>query len=467
VGAILFITLVVAPAPSGLGDAEWSVVAIGVLMVVWWVTEAIPLAATALVPVVFLPLLGVKQIDEAAQPYAHPLIILFLGGFLIAKALEKWELHRRIASILMRIGPGGPAGLIGSLMAATAFLSMWISNTATAMVMVPIAQSIIQSLRQKDVPVRGLNEFAAALMLAIAFSATIGGMATLIGTPPNALLAGYMQSSHGIDIGFGTWMMLGLPVALVLLPMTWLILTRLLFDVGQIDKGATRDLLNNAPTMSEGLPLGARLTAGVVTLAAIALVLRPFLQNLLPSVPLSDAGIAMGAALLLFVIPAGDGGKLLDWNQAQTIRWDVLILFGGGLALAAVIDDSGISLALGNLFSSFGTLPLPLVILLTMAAIVLIGELASNTAMAAVFLPIAGATAVGLGSAPLDLVLPVGLAASLGFMLPVATPPNAIAYGSGEVSSQQMLKAGAVLDVISILVVYTIAVTIGRWVFAI
>jgi len=197
------------------------------------------------------------------------------------------------------------------------------------MVMVSIAQSIIQSLRQKDFPVPGLNEFAAALMLAIAFSVTIGGMATLIGTTPNALLADYMQSSHGIDIGFGTWMMLGLSVALVLLPMTWLILTRLLIDVGQIDKGATRDLLNNAPVMSEGLPLGARLTAGVVTLAAIALVLRPILQSLLPSVPLSDAGIAMGAALLLFVIPAGDGGKILGWNQAQTIRWDVLILFGG------------------------------------------------------------------------------------------------------------------------------------------
>ncbi len=412
-----------------------------------------------------LPLLGVSPIEAVAVSYAHPLIFLFLGGFLIAKGLERWGLHRRIAIGLVRVGPRGPAGLVGSLMAATAFLSMWISNTATAMVMLPIAQSIIQSMRQEGVTAGELSGFAAALTLGIAFSATIGGMATLIGTPPNALLAGYLQSSHGIEIGFGTWMLLGLPVVLVLLPVTWLLLTRVFFPVGEVSGDVATSMISHAPEPAERLPFGARMTAVIVALAALTLVLRPVIDSFVPALSLNDAGIAMAAALLLFVVPARDGTKLLTWDHAKTIRWDVLILFGGGLALAAAIDGSGLSQVLGGMFASLQVLPLALVILVAMAVIVLIGELASNTAMAAIFLPVAGAAAIGLGGSPLQLVLPIGLAASLGFMLPVATPPNAIAYGSGEITSEQMLKAGSVLDAISILVVYAIAMAIGPWIF--
>lgn len=467
VGLFAFGAMLAVPAPPGLSRAGWDVAALAVLMMIWWMTEALPLAVTALAPVVFLPLLNVKQIDAVAQSYAHPLIFLFLGGFLIAKALERWQLHSLIAAAIIRAGPAGPAGLIASLMMATAFLSMWISNTATAMVMVPIAQSITQLMRRKTPPTRENENFAAALMLGIAFSATIGGMATLIGTPPNALLAGYVQSAHGVQIGFAQWMLVGIPILILLLPITWLILTRFAFDFRALDDTATNRLIAGAPAAQHRLSASARMTACIVALAGIALLVRPVLERLLPQLPLSDAGIVITAAMVLFAVPSRDPdrGTLLSWQDAVTIRWDVLILFGGGLALAGAIDSSGLSGAIGRSFSALEVLPLSLVILLIMAGIVYLGELASNTAMAAIFLPIAGALASGLGSAPLDLVLPVGLAASLGFMLPVATPPNAIVYGSGDVTSQQMLKAGAVLDIVGIFVVYAIAMTIGIWVF--
>lgn len=466
-GPVVFFAMLVWPAPAALGDAGWAVAALTALMAIWWMTEALPLAATALAPIVFLPLIGAKPLDAVAPSYAHPLIFLFLGGFLIAKALERWGLHRRIAAKIIRAGPKGPHGLIGSLMVATAFLSMWISNTAAAMVMVPIAQSIIHSARPEEALPGENGGFAAALMLGIAFSATIGGMATLIGTPPNALLAGYMETAHDVKIGFARWMLVGIPIVVVLLPLTWLLLTRGVFSLGAQDRFALAQAIGDARPEARPLPIGARLTAAVIILAGLLLVLRPLLETLFPALPLSDAGIVMTAALVLFAVPAGAGedGMLLRWRDARTIRWDVLILFGGGLALAGAIESSGLSHAIGAVFTTFDALPVWLIVLLIMTVVVYLGELASNTAMAAIFLPIAGSAALALGGAPLDLVIPVGLAASLGFMLPVATPPNAIVYGTGAVTPQQMLKAGAMLDIASILAVYVIAISLGAWVF--
>lgn len=467
-GLIVFIGMIAAPAPTGLTDAGWGVAALTILMAIWWMTEALPLAATALAPIVVLPLLGVQPLEAVAPSYAHPLIFLFLGGFLIAKALERWGLHRRIAAVIIHMGPKGPAGLIASLMVATAFLSMWISNTATAMVMVPIAQSIVYSIRRDNTQVRNNGDFAAALMLSIAFSATVGGMATLIGTPPNALLAGYLQAAHGIKIGFAQWMIMGIPIVIVLLPVVWLVLTRGVFNLSKYGGLAFERMTDEAQPELWQLPAGAKLTAAITAFAGLALIFRPLLEMLLPGLPLSDAGIFMTAALVLFATPAcsEDRGMLLRWQDAKTIRWDVLILFGGGLGLATAIEGSGLSQAVGSAFSSLQFLPMSLVVLLAMAAIVYLGELASNTAMAAVFLPVAGAVAIGIGGVPLDLVIPVGLAASLGFMLPVATPPNAIVFGSGAVTSQQMLKAGAILDVVAILIVYVMVLILAPVVFS-
>jgi sodium-dependent dicarboxylate transporter 2/3/5 len=463
-----FAAMLLAPAPSAISGQAWTVAALAALMAVWWMSEAVPLAATALAPLIVLPVLGVLSFERVAQSYAHPLVFLFLGGFVIAKALEHWSLHRLIAGAIIRRAPASGAGIIAALMAATAFLSMWISNTATAMVMVPIAQSIAGTAgrdSRRAGAAAGEGDFAAALLLGVAFSSTIGGMATLIGTPPNALLAGYLETAVGVDVGFGQWMALGVPVALVLLPVTWFILTRVVFTVRVGDAAqaarATEALGRTALTP------GARRAAAVIALAGLALVLRPLIETVLPGLALSDAGIAVAGALLLMLLPSGDGtgGRLIGWEQAKEIRWDVLILFGGGLALANAIEESGLSQGIGSVFAVLDGLPVALIVLFAMALVVFLGELASNTAMAAIFLPIAGAAAVGLGADVLDLVLPIGLAASLGFMLPVATPPNAIAYGTGWVTSAQMLRAGTVLDAVSILVAYVIAMALVPVIF--
>ncbi len=464
-GMAAFLGMVAAPAPADWPDDAWTVAALAVLMAVWWATEALPLGATALAPIVFAPLLGVAPIEQVAGAYAHPLIFLFLGGFLVGKALERWRLDRAVASLALRFGAGGGRGLIGSMMVATAFLSMWISNTAAAMVMAPVALFVARSRARETGPGRRSDDLAAAVMLGVAFSATIGGMSTLIGTPPNALLVGYLEAQHGVTIGFAQWMLFGAPMALALLALTWFVLAHVAFRLGKFDAPSRRDAAVEQG-LAEPLKPGARLVAAIAAVAVLALVLRPALASIAPSLPLSDAGVLMTAALVLFAVPSGEGRgeRLLRWEDARTIRWDVLILFGGGLALASAIDSSGLSRAIGAVFAALDHLSVAAIVLLGMSVMVLLGELASNTAMAAIFLPVAGAAAGALGAAPLDLVLPIGLAASLGFMLPVATPPNAIVYGAGAVSSGQMLRAGAILDVLSVPVVYAVAVTIGAWV---
>lgn len=467
IGLATFFGLILAPAPPGLPVEAWSVAAIAVLMAILWVSEAVPLAATALLPVALLPVLRVSSVGDVAAAYANPLIFLFLGGFLVARSMQRWQLHSYIAHSLTRLGSDSSRSVIATIMLATAFLSMWISNTAAALVMLPIGQSIISRQRdRRSAQYTATDHFAPALMLGIAFSATIGGMTTLIGTPPNAIFAAFLKTSYGIEIGFAQWMLIGLPIAALLLPATWLILTRLAFHIPDASQSANEGI---EPETTSPAPLSgpAKMVAVIIILAALALISRPALQTMYPSVPITDAGIFISAALILFALPArwSGGDRLLNWDDAQTIRWDVLILVGGGIALASAIDQSGLSRWIGSGLVAFSFLPVSLIILLAMFLIVYLGELASNTAMAAVFLPIAGATALGMGLDPLTLVLPVALAASLGFMLPVATPPNAIVYGSGEVTNAEMIKAGSILDIGAILVVYAVAMLLGPYVF--
>jgi len=467
-GVVAFIWLLSMPTPANVTDAGWRVAAMAALMAIWWMTEAVPLAATALVPLVVLPVLGASTLDTVAASYAHPLIFLFFGGFLIGRALERWSLHTRIATSLIKLAPRSAEGVIGAVMIATAFLSMWISNTATALVMVSIVQTITANTgshteRNRNNTPR--DQFAAAMMLGVAFAATVGGMATIIGTPPNALLVGYLQTSHNITIGFGQWMLIGVPLVVVLLPITWLLLTQVIFRMRSLDLNSIGYVTASAPPPP--LSVAARIVAIIATLTALALLLRPVAQRLMPDLDITDAGILMTAGLTLLILPAPgtDGERLLEWNYAEKIRWDVLVLFGGGLALADAVEVTGLAQSIGSLFTIIAALPVTTVILMAMVTMVLIGELASNTAMAAVFLPIVGAAALAMGVPPLELIIPIGLAASIGFMLPVATPPNAIAYGSGAISSGQLLKAGSLLDIVSIAVVYCIAVLLGPVVF--
>lgn len=453
--------------PATLSPQAWGVLLVALVMAIWWMTEVVPLAVTALIPLVAIPVLNVQPIDELAASYAHPLIFLFFGGFVLSRAMERWGVHKRIAYFVMRTAGGGPAGIIGSLMAVTAFLSLWISNTATAMVMLPVGKSVAASSRGTGPGGgEGARTFGTALMLGIGYAATIGGMGSLIGTPPNALFAGFMLDLYGIEIGFAQWMLLGLPVVLVLLPITWWILTRLSFPVSRLDLGIGADRLSGG-AVNPAMSTAEKRVALLMFCVALAWIFRPVINRAFPEFQLTDAGIAVFGALLAFVLPAGseNKGALLRWRDVAGIRWDVLILFGGGLALAKAIGASGLAEWIGQSAVAFQEMPLLLLVLLLMIIVVYLGELASNTAMAAVFLPVAGAAAVGMGDHPMSLMLPITLAASLGFMLPVATPPNAIVYGSGAVTSAQMLRAGAWLDVTGIAVVLLIGWLVAPLVF--
>jgi sodium-dependent dicarboxylate transporter 2/3/5 len=463
-GPVLAAAILVSPAPVGLSQQGWWTSAVGILMAAWWMTEALPLAATAMLPLILFPLLNVRSIEASAAPYAHPLVFLFFGGFLIARAMHVWGLDRRLALTVLRIVGSRPRNVIVGIMGVTAFLSMWVSNTATAMMMLPIGLSIVTAYSEHE---RGRAEgVAPALLLGIAYAATIGGMGTIIGTPPNALFVAFMAESYGIEISFLRWMLIGVPLVLVLLPITWFVLTQISFPI------AGGSVLEKSGAISEKLaeigPISnaERMVSAVMLLVAVCWIFRPLITTVLPSMHLSDAGIAMTGALLLFLLPVDvkRGRFLLSWKEAAEIRWDVLILFGGGLALAAAIGSSDLADWIGAQLTAVGALPVLLLLLVVGVLIVFLGELASNTAMAAVFLPIAGATATGMGEPALLLTLPVALFATLGFMLPVATPPNAVIFGSGAVQIKDMLRAGVILDLVGIVIVSLAVMTLGLWV---
>ena len=461
IGPLLAGGFLLMPAPEGLSAQGWAVAAVGVWMAVWWMTEAMPLAATAMLPLVLFPLLGIQPIKGAAASYAHPLIFLFLGGFLLARTMSVWGLDRRLALVMLRHAGSNPRAIIGALMAATAFLSMWVSNTATTMVMLPIAVSIAGTFAASTDD--GADNPAAAMLLGIAYAATIGGMGTIIGTPPNALFAAFMSETYGIEISFYRWMLIGVPLVLICAPIAWFVLTRVTFKISPKASLETPDVIIERLKELGPISRPERVLALIMTCVALAWVTRPWLASALPELQLSDAGIAMTGVLLVFLIPVDliKGRFMLSWKEATSIRWDVLILFGGGLALAGAASNSDLSAWIGTQLSGLAGLPIILLLLSVGVVIVLVGELASNTAMAAVFLPIAGATAIGIGQPPIFLALPVALFATLGFMLPVATPPNAIIFGSGRVEMRDMIRAGVILNVVGILVVASIVLLIG------
>ena len=426
-------------------------------MAIWWVTEAIPIPATALLPLVLFPLLGILSIDAAAAPYANPVIYLFLGGFLIAAAMQRWDLHKRIALMVILWVGTEPVRLVGGFMLATGFLSMWVSNTATAVMMLPIGLSVIhRALPPVDGVPRnpGESNFAVALMLGIAYAASIGGLATLIGTPPNALLAGYMRETYGVQIGFGQWMLLGVPLVLVGLPLSWIILTKVAYPIK----------LKGIPGGAESIRLelrklgawtaGEKRVAVVFASAALLWIFRPLIEAWAPG--LSDTGIAIGAALVLFLLPVdlSRGRFVLEWQDARALPWDVLVLFGGGLSLAAAISATGLAEWIGEALAGLQVLPTIGLILAVTLVVIFLTELTSNTATAAAFLPILGSLAIGIGENPLLLTVPAALAATCAFMMPVATPPNAIVYGSSFVSIPQMARAGLYLNLL-----FTILIT--------
>ena len=463
-GPAVFAAFLLRP-PGGSFDPDaWVVLGLTLFMAIWWITEAAPIPVTAALPVALLPVLGVVPIAEATAPYANPLIFLFVGGFAVALAVQRWNLHRRVALAILDFSGHRLDRLTGGFMLATAGLSMWVSNTATAALMLPIALSVL-AVVETDPEARGAGSRpAVALLLGIAFAANIGGMATLIGSPPNALTAAFLNERYGLEIGFVQWLMMGLPIAALLLAFTWWSLTHWLFPVHRIGLTSLGDMIVQQRAELGGWSSAERRVATIFGIVAMAWLLRPLLNDFLP-LDLTDAGIAVLGAVLLFLLPSGRPEQrfLLAWENTRDLPWGVLILVGGGLSLGAAIEGSGLAALIAESLQGVVQMPFWIlifgVILLTMS----LSHVTSNTATTATLLPLVAALAVQTSTGPVILTVPVALAASAAFMLPVATPPNAIVFGSDRLTVLDMVRGGALPSFAAMLLLILVALFwVGR-----
>jgi solute carrier family 13 (sodium-dependent dicarboxylate transporter), member 2/3/5 len=447
----------------GLTSDGRAVAAVATLMLTWWVSEPIPLAVTALLPVVLLPMTGAQELGVTTAAYGDSLVFLFLGGFVLAFAMQRWGLHRRVALLTVMAVGTDTRRLVGGFMLATAVLSMWVSNTATTVMMLPVGLSVLALVTRSegsgDATAR-MPRLAVGLMLGIAYAASIGSLATLIGTPTNALIAAFVRTSYGVDLGFGRWLLFALPLSLTFLTIAWWLLTRVLYPPEVADLAQGRAAVEAEYATLGPLSRGERNVLLVFVLMAGSWILRQPLQAipLLAAGPLGsvdDATIAIAGAVLLFALPVDARGGVftMSWDTTRTLPWDVLVLFGGALALAGAVTRSGLDVALGAQLRGLAGLP-TLVLLLAVAAVVLlVTELMSNTAALAAIAPVLGGVAVSFGVDPLLLLVPAALASSCAFALPVATPPNAIVFGSGHVTVPQMLRAGVVLNLVGVVLI--------------
>jgi sodium-dependent dicarboxylate transporter 2/3/5 len=453
-GPMLFVLIMLLPLPAGMTPQGLRVAAVAVLMAVWWITEAIPIPATALLPIVLFPVLGVLTGSEVTATYANHLIYLFLGGFLIAVTMEKWNLHHRIALQTIRLVGVTPQRMVLGFMLATAFLSMWISNTAATMMMVTIALAVIKEVERDVRHVSGEFWFGTVLMLGIAYAASIGGIATLIGTPPNAIFAGVIENTYGINISFLDWMVFALPLSLFMLCLTWLYLTRVLFTQADICLPGGGALINEQLARLGPMSRQEKIVAAVFCLVAALWILRGLYQPASLAM-VKDSTIAIAGALLLFMIPVDlkKGEFLLDWKTAVTIPWDIIILFGGGFALAQGFSEAGLTRWLAEQLSVLQGVHNILIIAAVALLVVFLTEVTSNTATASLLLPVMGALASAIDMNPLEMMVTAVVATSFAFMLPVATPPNAIAYSSRYITIPQMVAAGFRLNLIGVVII--------------
>ena len=465
-GPFLFLLmLATADAQDAMSPVAWRVAAVGIWMAVWWATEAIPVAVTAFLPLVVFEPLGISSIRDAAAPYANPTIYLFLGGFMLALAIERWNLHRRISlAILDRTGTDGRR-LVGGFMLVSALLSMWIANTSTTMMLLPIVLSVASVIRENvsGVSERSLDNFQVLLLLGVAYAASIGGLATLVGTPTNALLVAYMGENYGLEISFARWMVVGIPITAIMLPLAWLLLTRFVFPVEIPASKAVDEHLGDLRKELGPMSTAERRVAVVFGLVVTLWMLRRPLSDLLGISGLSDAGIVMAAAIVLFMVPSGNASSppLLLWKDTSRLPWGVLVLFGGGLSLAAAVSNSGLALWLGESLAPLNALGTAVLVIASVTLVIYLTELTSNVATTATLLPVMGAIAVQAGVPPIMLTVPITIAASCAFMLPVATPPNAIVFSTGAISIPQMVKAGFLLNLLGIVIVSIISIFVA------
>ncbi len=448
--AILFLDF------QGLSPAGKAVMAGTAWIAIWWITEPIPIAATSLLPVVLFPLSGALDIKETTTTYYSPMIMLFMGGFIIALAMEKWNLHQRIALTIIKVIGTNSRKIILGFMIATMFLSMWISNTATALMMLPIAVAIAKKIGdlQSGNKNEDLEKFHKALMLSIAYAASIGGMATLIGTPTNAIFSAMALELYGQEITFAEWFGLGLPISIICLFLSWLYLTRIVFRSTISNVGAAKHEVKKQLSALGEMTFEEKMVLLVFIITATAWILRSFvLTKFIPGI--NDTIIAISGALLLFILPSSSKSeKLMDWKTARKLPWGILLLFGGGLAIAAAFKSTGLADWLGNHLSAFDQLHFVLVLILVIVMVNYFTEITSNVATASVLLPILASLSHTIGVHPFGLMVGASLAASCAFMLPVATPPNAIAYSSGYLTMNNMVKTGFWLNLITTTVLF-------------
>ncbi|MFP4094407.1 MAG: SLC13 family permease [Cyclobacteriaceae bacterium] len=469
-GPLMFFIVLNTVSIEGLSPESTQVMAVAAWMIIWWMTEAVPLPVTALLPLVLFPVLEVFSMGEAASPYASPIVFLFMGGFLIALAMEKRNLHKRIALNIIRITGTHANGIILGFMIATAFLSMWISNTATAVMMLPIALSVIDLLQEARKPgasEKGYHRFSLALMLGIAYAANIGGTTTIIGTPPNVVFVGYMQEFYDREIEFGRWLLIGVPVCFTLLSITFLLMTKVLFP-HKLGKLAGSEVVIKEKLKQLGrMSLAEKLVATIFILTAACWIFQAWINGLLGADYLNNTVVAMGGGILMFITPVSlkRNEFVVDWQSTERLPWGILLLFGGGLCLAQGMESTGIVQLVGDKIAGQGNLSLWILLLLLTTVMLFMTEVMSNVALTVIFIPVVLSIANSLGVNPLYLAVPVTLAASCAFMMPISTPPNAVVYSSGYIRMYDMLKAGLLLNLISVVVLVLVGLSLVRWVY--
>ncbi|MEC8132881.1 MAG: DASS family sodium-coupled anion symporter [Pseudomonadota bacterium] len=437
----------------GLSNEGQNMLAVAIVMAVWWATEALPLAVTSLTPIILLPALDIMPMAQTTGSYAHPVTFLLFGGFVLALAIERCGLHIRSAYGFLSLIRAQARYLVAVLMGVAAVTSMWISNTATTLMLLPVAISVTRMMRQHltGLTAKQLNDFDVSVFLGLAFAATLGGMATMIGTAPNSLAVGFIQTTYNIEIGFLDWMMFAVPLMFVMLPLVWFVLTRITNPVSFAITPDTQQEMRRHYHELGALSTYEKRVLGVFVITVLAWILRKYIVGALGISGITDTTVAIGAVFLLFTVPAGErDGALLDWTDLTRMPWGALLLFGGGFALAAGISDSGLSNWIGAQLAVLAAAPVVVILLCLVALIVFLTEITSNTATTTTFLPVIAALALEIGQPPLMLIIPATLAASCAFMFPVATPPNAIVFGSGQVNIANMVRAGFWINLLGV-----------------
>lgn len=470
-GPLVFFLLINLISSDFISPSAGKVLALAAWIIIWWMTEAVPIAITALLPLVLFPFMGVMKMNEAAAPYANPIVFLFMGGFMIALGLEKHRLHERIALNLIKITGTSGNGIILGFMISTAFISMWISNTATAMMMLPIALSVINLLKSDaSVPnealPKGERNFAIGLLLTIGYASSIGGIGTIIGTPPNVVFAGLLDQFYHQKLDFGKWMLVGVPLMTLLLVAMYFIITSILFKNGIANVKGSDELIKSKLKELGALRKGEKLVMVIFATTCLLWIFQQPINILLKKEMLNDTNVAMLGGVLMFILPVDwkQMNFLLKWSDTDKMAWGILILFGGGLCLAQGLSNAGIIQAVGAKIAANSASTNWLLFGLITAS-VFITELMSNVALVQIFLPVVFGIATNLGIDPILMGMPVTLGASMAFMFPVATPPNAIVFSSGHMQVKHMMKAGIWLNIISITLIYFASVTLMEWVY--